>query len=80
MFALPPLFKTIKEQSGTSLHEMYRVFNMGHRLEIYTDQNTADEIIAIAKSFNMDAQIVGYTEPSNKKELVIEAMGETLVY
>jgi phosphoribosylformylglycinamidine cyclo-ligase len=80
MFALPPLFKTIKEQSGTSLHEMYRVFNMGHRLEIYTDQNTADEIIAIAKSFNMDAQIVGYTEPSDKKELIIEAMGETLVY
>lgn len=80
IFALPPLFKTIKEQSGTSLHEMYRVFNMGHRLEIYTDQNTADEIIAIAKSFNMDAQIVGYTEPSDKKELIIEAMGETLVY
>lgn len=80
MFALPPLFKTIKEQSSTSLHEMYRVFNMGHRLEIYTDQNTADEIIAIAKSFNMDAQIVGYTEPSDKKELIIEAMGETLVY
>ncbi len=80
MFALPPLFKTIKEQSGTSLHEMYRVFNMGHRLEIYTDQNTADEIIAIAKSFTMDAQIVGYTEPSTKKELIIEAMGETLVY
>lgn len=80
MFALPPLFKTIKEQSGTSLHEMYRVFNMGHRLEIYTDQNTADEIIAIANSFNMDAQIVGYTEPSDKKELIIKAMGETLVY
>lgn len=80
MFALPPLFKTIKEQSGTSLHEMYRVFNMGHRLEIYTDQKTADEIIAIANSFNMDAQIVGYTEPSDKKELIIEAMGETLVY
>lgn len=80
MFALSPLFKTIKEQSGTSLHEMYRVFNMGHRLEIYTDQNTADDIIAIANSFNMDAQIVGYTEPSDKKELIIEAMGERLVY
>lgn len=80
MFALPPLFKTIKEQSGTSLHEMYRVFNMGHRLEIYTDQKTADDIIAIARSFNMDAQIVGYTEASDKKELIIEAMGERLVY
>lgn len=80
MLALPPLFKTIKEQSGTSLQEMYRVFNMGHRLEFYTDEDTANSIIAIANSFNIDAQIVGYTEPSDKKELVIEAMGETLVY
>lgn len=80
MFELPPLFKTIKEQSGTSLQEMYKVFNMGHRLEFYTDEKTAESIIAIANSFNMEAQIVGYTEPSDKKELVIEAMGETLVY
>ena len=80
MFALPPLFKTIKEQSGTSLQEMYRVFNMGHRLELYTDEKTAENIIAISKSFNLDAQIVGYTEPSTKKELVIEAMGEKLIY
>lgn len=80
MFALPPLFKTIKEQSGTSLQEMYRVFNMGHRLEFYTDEKTAESIIAISKGFNLDAQIVGYTEQSSKKELVIEAMGETLTY
>ncbi len=80
MFALPPLFKTIQEQSGTPLKEMYKVFNMGHRLEFYTDEKTAESIIAISKSFNLDAQIIGYTEPSDKKELVIEAMGETLVY
>lgn len=80
MFALPPLFKTIKEQSGTPLQEMYRVFNMGHRLELYTDEKTAESIIAISKSFNLDAQIVGYTEPATKKELVIEAMGEKLIY
>jgi phosphoribosylformylglycinamidine cyclo-ligase len=80
LFAVPPLFKTIKEQSGTDLHEMYKVFNMGHRLEMYTDEKTAAEIIAIAKTFNLDAQIVGYTESSKTKELVIEAEGERLVY
>jgi phosphoribosylformylglycinamidine cyclo-ligase len=80
LFAVPPLFKTIKEQSGTGLHEMYKVFNMGHRLEMYTNENTAAEIIAIAKTFNIDAQIIGYTESSVKKELIIEAQGERLVY
>ena len=80
MFSIPPLFKTIKEQSGTALKEMYRVFNMGHRLEFYTDEKTAESIIAISKSFNLDAQIVGYTEASDKKELVINTMGEKLVY
>ncbi len=80
LFELPPLFKTIQEQSGTSLQEMYKVFNMGHRMEIYTDEKTAEDIIRIAKSFNLDAQIIGYTEASATKELVIEANGEQLVY
>lgn len=80
LFELPPLFKTIQEQSGTSLQEMYKVFNMGHRMEIYTDEKTAEDIIRISKSFNLDAQIVGYTEASATKELVIEANGERLVY
>lgn len=80
LFALPPLFKTIKEQSGTPMQEMYKVFNMGHRLEIYTDQKTAEEIIAISQSFNLPAQIIGYTGPSDKKELVIEDGGERWVY
>ncbi|HYG16208.1 MAG TPA: AIR synthase-related protein, partial [Bacteroidia bacterium] len=80
LFDLPPLFSTIKEQSGTPLKEMYKVFNMGHRLEIYTDQKSAEHIISIAASFNMDAKIIGYTEASDKKELVIEAMGERLEY
>lgn len=80
LFELPPLFKTIQEQSGTSLEEMYKVFNMGHRMEIYTDEKTAEDIIRISKSFNLDAQIVGYTEASATKELVIEANGERLVY
>jgi phosphoribosylformylglycinamidine cyclo-ligase len=80
LFELPPLFKTIQEQSGTSLQEMYKVFNMGHRMEIYTDEKTAEDIIRISKSFNIDAQIVGYTETSTTKELVIEANGQRLVY
>jgi phosphoribosylformylglycinamidine cyclo-ligase len=59
MFDIPPLFKLIHEQSGTSWHEMYKVFNMGHRMEVYVDEELAEEIIAISKSFNIDAQIVG---------------------
>ncbi len=80
LFELPPLFKTIQQQSGTSLQEMYKVFNMGHRMEIYTDEKTAEDIINISKSFNLDAQIVGHTEASATKELVIEANGERLTY
>ena len=62
MFPIPPLFRTIQEQSGTDWHEMYKVFNMGHRFEIYLDEKHANEIIDISKSFNIDAQIVGRVE------------------
>jgi phosphoribosylformylglycinamidine cyclo-ligase len=71
MFDIPPLFKLIKEQSETEWKEMYQVFNMGHRMEIYTDENTAQEIIKISESFNIPAQIVGRVEKSDKRELVI---------
>jgi len=71
MFPVPPLFKIIQEQSGTSWKEMYRVFNMGHRFEIYTDEKNADEIIKIAASFNLEAKIVGHCEASDKKRLTI---------
>jgi len=73
MFPVPPLFKTIQEQSGTDWSEMYKVFNMGHRLEIYIDEKHAGEIISISKSFNIDAQIIGRVEESNKKELIIKS-------
>ena len=72
MFPIPPLFKTIQEQSGTDLKEMYKVFNMGHRLEVYLNEKHANEIIEISKSFNIDAQIVGHVEASDKKELIID--------
>ena len=73
LFPVPPLFKTIKEQSDTDWSEMYKVFNMGHRLEVYLSPEHAEEVIAISKSFNIDAQIVGRVEESDKKELIIKS-------
>ncbi|MDR2951191.1 MAG: phosphoribosylformylglycinamidine cyclo-ligase [Prevotella sp.] len=73
MFPVPPLFKLIQEQSGTDWKEMYKVFNMGHRMEIYLPSEYAQEVIDISKSFGIDAQIVGYVEKSDKTELVIES-------
>ncbi len=72
MFELPPLFRIIQEQSQTSWKEMYQVFNMGHRLEIYTDKETALHLINISKKFNIEAQIIGYCEASTEKKLTIK--------
>ena len=73
LFPIPPLFKLIQEQSGTDWKEMYKVFNMGHRMEIYLPQEYAQEVIDISRSFNIDAQVVGFVEKSEKTELVIES-------
>lgn len=73
LFPVPPLFKLIQEQSGTDWKEMYKVFNMGHRMEIYIAPEYAQEIIDISHSFNIAAQIVGQVEESNKTELVIDS-------
>lgn len=73
LFPIPPLFKIIQEQSGTDWKEMYKVFNMGHRFEIYTHPEIVDEIISISKSFNIDAQIVGRVEHFEGKKLTINA-------
>ena len=73
MFPVPPLFRTIKEQSNTDWAEMYKVFNMGHRLEVYLPAEYAAEVIAISQSFNIDARIVGRIEESDKKELIIRS-------
>ena len=67
------MFRTIKEQSNTDWSEMYKVFNMGHRLEVYLSSEYAEEVIAISKSFGIDAQIIGHIEESNKKELIIKS-------
>jgi phosphoribosylformylglycinamidine cyclo-ligase len=71
LFPLPPLFKLIKEQSGTDWREMYQVFNMGHRMELYVSEIIANDIISISKSFNIDAQIIGKVEKCNSKQLSI---------
>ena len=73
LFPVPPLFRLIQEQSGTEWKEMYKVFNMGHRMEIYLPEEQANEVIAISQSFGIDAEIIGFTEKSDKKELVIES-------
>lgn len=73
LFPIPPLFKLIQEQSGTEWKEMYKVFNMGHRMELYVPQAIAADIIAISKSFHVDAQIVGRVETSEKKQLTIKS-------
>lgn len=73
LFPVPPLFKLIQEQSGTGWMEMYKVFNMGHRMEIYIDPQYAQQVIDISKSFNIDAQIVGRVEESAETELIIES-------
>ncbi len=73
MFPVPPLFKLIQEQSKTDWKEMYQVFNSGHRMELYVSPEIADDIIAISKSFNVDAQIVGRVESSDSKKLTIKS-------
>ncbi|MGL5790439.1 MAG: AIR synthase-related protein [Bacteroidales bacterium] len=73
LFPVPPLFKMIQEQSGTDWKEMYKVFNMGHRMEVYISPEHAEKVIEIAKSFGIEAQIVGRVEASEKNELIIES-------
>ena len=80
LFDIPPLFKLIQEESGTDWKEMYQVFNMGHRMELYVEPSLADEIIAISKSFNIDAQVIGRVENADQKELTIKSPFGTFTY
>ena len=73
LFPTPPLFKLIQEESGTDWKEMYKVFNMGHRMELYVPKEVADKIIEISNSFNIEARIVGRVEASAKKRLTINS-------
>ena len=80
LFEIPPLFKMIQEESGTDWKEMYKVFNMGHRMEIYVPKEIASEIIAISQSFDIDAQIVGRVEASETKKLTINSPYGEFIY
>ncbi|MDP4186056.1 MAG: AIR synthase-related protein, partial [Bacteroidota bacterium] len=80
LFPVPPLFRLIHEQSGTSWQEMYKVFNMGHRYEFYVRPELANEIIAISQSFNIDARVVGRVEAFEGKKLTITSDFGTFEY
>ncbi len=80
LFPVPPLFELIQEQSGTDWKEMYKVFNMGHRMELYVPREIAQAIIEISKSFNIDAQIIGHVETSAAKQVTIKSDKGEFVY
>ncbi len=80
LFATPPLFEMIQSQSGSEWQEMYKVFNMGNLMEIYTDPKTAESLIAIAKSFNIEAQIIGRVEASETKVLELHTPEHQFIY
>lgn len=79
-FPIPPLFQTIKQQSGSSLYEMYRVFNMGHRMEIYLDKEIAKKVISISESFGVEARIIGFCEKTTGRKLSIHTNEGVLAY
>lgn len=80
LFPVPPLFKAVQIESGTDWKEMYKVFNMGHRMEIYTDREAASAMIEISRSFGVDARIIGRVEASEEKEVVISGEKGNFVY
>lgn len=80
LFETPPLFRMIQEESGTGWKEMYKVFNMGHRMEIYTDETTAEDMISIARNFRLDARIIGRVEPAETTRLTLTGEHGTFEY
>ena len=80
LFEVPPIFQLIQLNSGADAKEMYQVFNMGHRLEIFTNEVAAHKMINVAKQFNIEAQIVGRVEASDKKELILHGGFGTVQY
>jgi len=80
LFPVPPLFKLIQEESKTSWQEMYKVFNMGHRMELYIPQEIAQDLINISKSFGVDAQIIGRVEAADKKQVTIQSEFGEFIY
>jgi len=80
LFPVPPLFKLIQSESGTSWQEMYKVFNMGHRMELYVAEDIAQDLISISQSFGIDAQIIGRVEAADKKQVTVKSEFGEFVY
>lgn len=80
LFATPPLFELIQKESNTDWKEMYKVFNMGHRMEIYVSEEIAQDIIAISESFGIPAQIIGRVEAADKKQVTVQSTYGTFIY
>jgi phosphoribosylformylglycinamidine cyclo-ligase len=80
LFEIPPLFKFIHDASGTDLKEMYKVFNMGHRMEIYLPAQYADQVISISKSFGIEAQVVGNVQASPEKKVTLRTPHGEFIY
>lgn len=80
LLPIPPLFQLIQAESGTSWKEMYQVFNMGHRLEVYLDEKDAEFVVELSKSFGIEAQIIGRVEECDKEEVIIESEFGTFQY
>jgi phosphoribosylformylglycinamidine cyclo-ligase len=80
LFATPPLFAMIQEQSNSTWQEMYKVFNMGSLMEIYTDERSAEGIIKLAQSFGIEAQIIGHVEAAERNEVIIQSQHGTFTY
>jgi phosphoribosylformylglycinamidine cyclo-ligase len=80
LFEPPVIFRLIQQASGADLREMYQVFNMGHRMEVFTSEASAEKIVAAARPFSIEARIVGRVEAGNTKELIIKTGGEEIIY
>ncbi|MFI5163588.1 MAG: AIR synthase-related protein, partial [Sphingobacteriales bacterium] len=80
LFPVPPLFKLIQEESKTSWQEMYKVFNMGHRMELYVPAKVAKKIIDISESFGVPAQVIGQVQKGDKKQVTIQSEFGQYVY
>jgi phosphoribosylformylglycinamidine cyclo-ligase len=80
LFPVPPLFNLIQQESKTSWQEMYKVFNMGHRMELYVPQEIADDLINISEGFGVDAKIIGRVEGADKKQVTIRSEFGEFVY
>jgi phosphoribosylformylglycinamidine cyclo-ligase len=80
LFEIPPLFNLIQEQSGTDWREMYKVFNMGHRMEIYLPENIAPAVIGISQAFGIDAKVIGRVSAASKRQVTVTSDKGTFTY